>query len=121
MLFAPATLPEGRWHAISSPGFPDSNYPNDFTGTYIFNSDPELNIKLMFLAFNLEDGYDTLTVGYGQDPTDESSIMSVLTGSSIPGDIVSPLTSLWMRFSTDGSITKTGFLVNATATSKGGT
>ncbi|XP_071811004.1 transmembrane protease serine 9-like isoform X2 [Apostichopus japonicus] len=111
-------LEEGDWFLVSSPGYAFENYPDAFSRTYLYTAEYQLNVRVTFLAFDLEDGYDLLTVGYGSDPNDESTIGHVLTGSDLPEDIVSPLSSLWLMFSTDASVTKTGFLANVTITSK---
>ncbi|KAJ8020947.1 Enteropeptidase [Holothuria leucospilota] len=109
-------LPEGFFKYIRSPLFPN-DYPNDLDITYIFNAEDHLNMKVAFEFFDLETDYDFLTVGHGNSPDDDSSVIEVLTGSSLPRNIVSPLSSMWIRFTSDHSVRKAGFTLNVTATS----
>uniref|UniRef100_A0A6I8P402 CUB and Sushi multiple domains 2 n=1 Tax=Ornithorhynchus anatinus TaxID=9258 RepID=A0A6I8P402_ORNAN len=66
-------------------------------------------IKLTFEEFDLERGYDTLTVGDGGQDGDQKTILYVLTGTTVPDLIVSTNHQMWLLFQTDGSSGSLGF------------
>uniref|UniRef100_A0A2K5LD89 CUB and Sushi multiple domains 2 n=1 Tax=Cercocebus atys TaxID=9531 RepID=A0A2K5LD89_CERAT len=72
-------------------------------------------IKLAFEEFDLERGYDTLTVGDGGQDGDQKTHTSKyispasLTGTSVPDLIVSTNHQMWLLFQTDGSGSSLGF------------
>uniref|UniRef100_A0A8C0S1M4 CUB and Sushi multiple domains 2 n=2 Tax=Canis lupus TaxID=9612 RepID=A0A8C0S1M4_CANLF len=66
-------------------------------------------IKLAFEDFDLERGYDTLTVGDGGQDGDQKTVLYVLTGTSVPDLIVSTNHQMWLLFQTDGSGSSLGF------------
>uniref|UniRef100_A0A2K6GKH2 CUB and Sushi multiple domains 2 n=1 Tax=Propithecus coquereli TaxID=379532 RepID=A0A2K6GKH2_PROCO len=66
-------------------------------------------IKLAFEEFDLERGYDTLTVGDGGQDGDQKTVLYVLTGTSVPDLIVSTNHQMWLLFQTDGSGSSLGF------------
>uniref|UniRef100_A0A668AZX5 CUB and Sushi multiple domains 2 n=1 Tax=Myripristis murdjan TaxID=586833 RepID=A0A668AZX5_9TELE len=68
-----------------------------------------LVIKLAFEEFDLERGYDTLTVGDGGKIGDTRRVLYVLTGSSVPDLIVSLSSQMWLHLQSDDTIGSQGF------------
>uniref|UniRef100_A0A8C5RNJ1 CUB and sushi domain-containing protein 2 n=1 Tax=Laticauda laticaudata TaxID=8630 RepID=A0A8C5RNJ1_LATLA len=66
-------------------------------------------IKLNFEEFDLERGYDTLTVGDGGQVGDQKSVLYVLTGTTVPDLIVSTEHQMWLLFQTDSVRNLLGF------------
>uniref|UniRef100_A0A8C9L9W8 CUB and Sushi multiple domains 2 n=1 Tax=Pavo cristatus TaxID=9049 RepID=A0A8C9L9W8_PAVCR len=66
-------------------------------------------IKLTFEEFELERGYDTLTVGDGGQVGDQKSVLYVLTGTTVPDLIVSTQHQMWLLFQTDSVSNLLGF------------
>ncbi|KAG8506883.1 CUB and sushi domain-containing protein 2, partial [Galemys pyrenaicus] len=70
---------------------------------------PPQVIKLAFEEFDLERGYDTLTVGDGGQDGDQKTVLYILTGTSVPDLIVSTNHQMWLLFQTDSSGSSLGF------------
>uniref|UniRef100_A0A8C6MXK7 CUB and Sushi multiple domains 2 n=1 Tax=Mus spicilegus TaxID=10103 RepID=A0A8C6MXK7_MUSSI len=70
---------------------------------------PSLVIKLAFEEFDLERGYDTLTVGDGGQDGDQKTVLYILTGTSVPDLIVSTHHQMWLLFQSDSSGSSLGF------------
>uniref|UniRef100_A0A8C4F2R8 CUB and sushi domain-containing protein 1 n=1 Tax=Dicentrarchus labrax TaxID=13489 RepID=A0A8C4F2R8_DICLA len=70
---------------------------------------PTIVIKLSFEEFDLERGYDTLTVGDGGKIGDTRRVLYVLTGSSVPDLIVSLSNQMWLHLQSDDTIGSAGF------------
>uniref|UniRef100_A0A8C4Y0N8 CUB and Sushi multiple domains 2 n=1 Tax=Gopherus evgoodei TaxID=1825980 RepID=A0A8C4Y0N8_9SAUR len=66
-------------------------------------------IKLTFEEFDLERGYDTLTVGDGGQAGDQKTVLYVLTGTTVPDLIVSTNHQMWLLFQTDSVRNLLGF------------
>uniref|UniRef100_A0A8C3XUI1 CUB and Sushi multiple domains 2 n=1 Tax=Chelydra serpentina TaxID=8475 RepID=A0A8C3XUI1_CHESE len=66
-------------------------------------------IKLTFEEFDLERGYDTLTVGDGGQVGDQKTVLYVLTGTTVPDLIVSTNHQMWLLFQTDSVRNLLGF------------
>ncbi|VTJ62983.1 Hypothetical predicted protein [Marmota monax] len=77
-------------------------------------------IKLAFEEFELERGYDTLTVGDAGKVGDTRSVLYVLTGSSVPDLIVSMSNQMWLHLQSDDSIGSPGFKAIYQEIEKGG-
>ncbi|KAF7247842.1 CUB and sushi domain-containing protein 1 [Varanus komodoensis] len=73
------------------------------------NSTDKHVIKLAFEEFELERGYDTLTVGDAGKVGDTRTVLYVLTGSSVPDLIVSMSNQMWLHLQSDDSIGSPGF------------
>ncbi|ELW48605.1 CUB and sushi domain-containing protein 3, partial [Tupaia chinensis] len=94
---------------ITSPNFP-IQYDNNAHCVWIITAlNPAKVIKLAFEEFDLERGYDTLTVGDGGQDGDQKTVLYVLTGTSVPDLIVSTNHQMWLLFQTDGSGSSLGF------------
>ncbi|KAG8517559.1 LOW QUALITY PROTEIN: CUB and sushi domain-containing protein 1, partial [Galemys pyrenaicus] len=77
-------------------------------------------IKLAFEEFELERGYDTLTVGDAGKVGDTRTVLYVLTGSSVPDLIVSLSNQMWLHLQSDDSIAAAGFKAVYQEIEKGG-
>ncbi|XP_042194838.1 CUB and sushi domain-containing protein 1 [Callorhinchus milii] len=100
---------QGPSGVISSPNFP-VQYDSDAHCVWVITaSDPSKVIKLTFDDFELERGYDTLTVGDGGQPGEPKTVLHVLTGTSVPDLIVSVSNQLWVEFQTDETKSLLGF------------
>ncbi|XP_070564553.1 cubilin-like [Ptychodera flava] len=106
------TEPEG---SILSPLYPGV-YPHNSDCIWIIDvSEDEhfmAEIWLVFNDFELEDRYDNLLVGIGNDPYSEPDW--TLTGSDLPDDIEIRSSTAWLRFRSDFSIAKKGFDISYT-------
>uniref|UniRef100_A0A8C6IZI7 Uncharacterized protein n=1 Tax=Melopsittacus undulatus TaxID=13146 RepID=A0A8C6IZI7_MELUD len=71
-----------------------------------------LVIQINFEEFDLEIGYDTLTIGDGGEVGDPKTVLQVLTGSFVPDLIVSMSNQMWLHLQTDESVGSIGFKVN---------
>ncbi|TRY58017.1 hypothetical protein DNTS_034773 [Danionella cerebrum] len=63
-------------------------------------------IQINFEEFDLELGYDTLTIGDGGEVGDPKTILQVLTGSFVPDLIVSMTNQMWLHLQSDEKIDK---------------
>uniref|UniRef100_A0A803SVD4 CUB and Sushi multiple domains 2 n=1 Tax=Anolis carolinensis TaxID=28377 RepID=A0A803SVD4_ANOCA len=77
-------------------------------------------IKLSFEEFDLERGYDTLTVGDGGQVGDQKTVLYVLTGTTVPDLIVSTQHQMWLLFQTDSVRNLLGFKANYEEIDQGG-
>uniref|UniRef100_A0A672RGB6 CUB and Sushi multiple domains 3a n=1 Tax=Sinocyclocheilus grahami TaxID=75366 RepID=A0A672RGB6_SINGR len=86
-----------------------------------FSSDTSLSImphfcrqviQINFEEFDLELGYDTLTIGDGGEVGDPKTILQVLTGSFVPDLIVSMTHQMWLHLQSDESVGSIGFKIN---------
>uniref|UniRef100_A0A673MU52 CUB and sushi domain-containing protein 3-like n=1 Tax=Sinocyclocheilus rhinocerous TaxID=307959 RepID=A0A673MU52_9TELE len=73
---------------------------------------PSQVIQINFEEFDLELGYDTLTVGDGGEVGDSKAIIQVLTGSFVPDLIVSMTHQMWLHLQSDESVGSIGFKIN---------
>uniref|UniRef100_A0AAX7U1R5 CUB and Sushi multiple domains 1 n=1 Tax=Astatotilapia calliptera TaxID=8154 RepID=A0AAX7U1R5_ASTCA len=94
---------------ITSPNYP-VQYENNAHCVWVITAmDAEKVIKLSFEEFDLERGYDTLTVGDGGKIGDTRRVLYVLTGSSVPDLIVSLSNQMWLHLQSDDTIGSAGF------------
>ncbi|XP_052388948.1 CUB and sushi domain-containing protein 2-like [Carassius gibelio] len=105
---------------ITSPNFP-VQYDNNANCTWIITaSDPSKVIKLNFEEFDLERGYDTLTVGDGAVIGDQRTVFHVLSGTTTPDLVVSTSHQMWLNFKTDDTSGSLGFKVSYEEIDQGG-
>uniref|UniRef100_A0A8C1GP80 CUB and Sushi multiple domains 2 n=1 Tax=Cyprinus carpio TaxID=7962 RepID=A0A8C1GP80_CYPCA len=105
---------------ITSPNFP-VQYDNNANCTWIITaSDPAKVIKLTFEEFDLERGYDTLTVGDGAVIGDQRTVFHVLSGTTTPDLVVSTSHQMWLNFKTDDTSGSLGFKVSYEEIDQGG-
>ncbi|KAJ8250433.1 hypothetical protein COCON_G00223550 [Conger conger] len=105
---------------ITSPNYPVQYENNAHCVWVITAADPAKVIKLSFEEFDLERGYDTLTVGDGGKIGDTRRVLYVLTGSSVPDLIVSMSNQMWLHLQSDDTIGSQGFKANYEEIQKGG-
>ncbi|XP_067832359.1 CUB and sushi domain-containing protein 3 [Heptranchias perlo] len=95
-----------------SPNFP-FQYDSNAQCVWIITAlSPKKVIQIDFEEFDLEIGYDTLTIGDGGDVGDPTTVLHVLTGSFVPDLIVSKSNQMWLHLQTDESIGSIGFKIN---------
>ena len=100
----------GESLTIVSPNYPD-NYPNNRNIQWLVSGPTDYQIMANFHAFELESGYDFLKIGSGLESQDESSKLVKLSGSSLPDDLISANNEMWLNFTSDGSVRRTGFWI----------
>ncbi|XP_077981827.1 cubilin-like [Glandiceps talaboti] len=93
---------------VTSPNFPN-NYPNSINCVWIIDITANLSVKLDFLSFETEAGFDWLIIGNGDNPNENEQHR--FTGSELPPTIISDSNAIWLRFSTDYSITYQGWFL----------
>ncbi|GCC19449.1 hypothetical protein chiPu_0000001, partial [Chiloscyllium punctatum] len=95
-----------------SPNFP-FQYDSNAQCVWIITAiSPNKVIQIDFEEFDLEIGYDTLTIGDGGEVGDPTTVLHVLTGSFVPDLIVSKSNQMWLHLQTDESIGSIGFKIN---------
>ncbi|KAM9605609.1 CUB and sushi domain-containing protein 2-like [Morphnus guianensis] len=94
---------------ITSPNYPVQYDNNAYCVWVITALNPAKVIKLTFEEFELERGYDTLTVGDGGQVGDQKTVLYVLTGTTVPDLIVSTHHQMWLLFQTDSVSNLLGF------------
>ena len=101
----------GDTTSITSPDYP-ANYPNNADCVCHLQSVDEVGgyFKINILQLNLEANYDFLTLGYGSEETDDSTVVT-LTHASSPNSIYVFDSIMWTRFTSDRSSTRSGFVI----------
>ena len=96
-------------YEIKSSNYPDSYDPNeDCTWTIRTNSGK--GIELQFLDFDTEADHDSLRI-YDGDSSSYAQIGNQLSGSLLPGTVVSSGSELHLRWSSDSRIQRKGFKI----------
>ena len=98
---------------ITSPNYPAS-YPPSSDCTFYVSIPAASGIHVKFNDFALENDYDTLYYGVGQN-NDVSSAIGALSGDSILDAIDFRVGVVWFRFTTDSSVQLNGFSLTFTA------
>ncbi|NWQ85945.1 CSMD3 protein, partial [Burhinus bistriatus] len=98
----------GTW-STSSHSFTDLGV---CIAVYLTYSHSSPSTAINFEEFDLEIGYDTLTIGDGGEVGDPKTVLQVLTGSFVPDLIVSMSNQMWLHLQTDESVGSIGFKVN---------
>ncbi|XP_075058584.1 CUB and sushi domain-containing protein 1 [Mixophyes fleayi] len=111
---------QGPAGIITSPNYPVQYEDNAHCVWVVTSIDPDKVIKISFEVFELERGYDTLTIGDGGKVGDTRSVLYVLTGSSVPDLIVSMSNQMWLHLQSDDSIGSPGFKAVYQEIDKGG-
>ena len=104
--------------AIFSPNYPET-YPNFAEVLWLVSGPEGYQIVASFMEFDIEYGYDFLTIGHGLTNDTESTLVR-LTGSSIPEDVVSVNHEMWLYFTSDFSVTRTGFWIEISVFNESG-
>ncbi|KAF3691668.1 CUB and sushi domain-containing protein 3 CUB and sushi multiple domains protein 3 [Channa argus] len=103
---------QGPSGTFTSPNFPIQYESNSQCVWIITASDPNKVIQINFEEFDLEIGYDSLTIGDGGEVGDTKTIIQVLTGSFVPDLIVSMSHQMWLHLQSDESVGSIGFKIN---------
>ncbi|XP_030829981.1 uncharacterized protein LOC578975 isoform X2 [Strongylocentrotus purpuratus] len=100
----------GEFLTVVSPNFPN-NYTNEASMQWLVSGPPDSQIGATFHSFELESGYDFLSIGSGLDSSDQTSLLVTLSGSNLPEDVVSISNEMWLNFASDNSVTRQGFSI----------
>ncbi|KAM4028719.1 CUB and sushi domain-containing protein 3 isoform 7-T7 [Anomaloglossus baeobatrachus] len=103
---------QGPGGTFTSPNFPFQYDSNAQCVWVITAENPNKVIQINFEEFDLEIGYDTLTIGDGGEVGDPKTVLHQLSGSFVPDLIVSINNQMWLHLQTDDSIGSIGFKVN---------
>eukprot|EP00063_Salmo_salar_P082922 XP_014057757.1 PREDICTED: CUB and sushi domain-containing protein 3-like [Salmo salar] len=103
---------QGPSGIFTSPNFPIQYESNSHCVWIITASNPNKVIQINFEEFDLEIGYDSLTIGNGGQVGDSRTIIQVLTGSFVPDLIVSMSHQMWLHLQSDESVGSIGFKIN---------
>ncbi|XP_078584717.1 uncharacterized protein LOC144866897 [Branchiostoma floridae x Branchiostoma japonicum] len=98
------TAPPGG--TVTSPNYP-SNYDNDETCEWTITVAEGSVVGLTIDSFKLEDGYDNLIIYDGGSDSD-TELLS-LTGETSVHPFTSTSNQMFVRFTSDGSVTRQGF------------
>ena len=93
-----------------------ADYSNSefITTTYCPEAGSTSNIQATFSAFDLEDGFDFLSI-YDGSMVDDSLLIGAFTGSTLPSAIIASVDGcLTFVFSSDGSVTAAGWEADIT-------
>merc|ERR1711976_929218 len=93
---------------FTSPNYP-SNYPNRANCEWRINPSGNAPIILEFTDFGTESGYDVVDVHDG--PSASSTRLGRFSGTTLPSPITSSGGSLFLKFTSDSSVTAKGFSV----------
>nr|XP_054772462.1 bone morphogenetic protein 1 homolog [Lytechinus pictus] len=93
---------------ITSPNYP-GNYYNNADIVLLMIAPTGIRIRIQFSDFLIWYG-DSLTVYLGlTDSPSDATWRATLSGSSLPDDISSTGSYMWLRFTSDDSVTRKGF------------
>jgi len=98
-----------KYGLLTSPNHP-SEYSNNVDCDFFIKGLVGETVTLSFSAFDIENhsscAYDALEI-YDGDNT--GALLAKLCGSTIPSSITTSSNTMYVRFTTDGSVTRTGF------------
>ena len=86
---------------------------------YAVTTSTTYRLVVRIYHFDLEDGFDFLFIGYGDNPSDSSSILAKLTGTPKLRALTSLDNHVWFSFITDASGIASGYSINVTRISYG--
>ncbi|XP_019614808.1 PREDICTED: CUB and sushi domain-containing protein 1-like [Branchiostoma belcheri] len=109
------TVLNGTFGSFTSPGYP-GNYPNNAYCTWQISVNMSDVVAIRFTAFHLENSngcyYDSLVVRDGPDAT--APVLATLCGSSAR-TVTTTGNSAFLVFTSDGSVTRSGFFATFSA------
>ena len=100
------------------PGGSAGNYLNSQNVTHTICGTAGSCVSVNFSAFDLESGWDFLTIYDG--PTTASPVIGTYTGTISPGTITSTTGCLTFQFTSDASVTRTGWAASISCSPCGG-
>jgi len=98
-----------QWLYDNSGPYPyaDNTYCSWMIQPYHASVDSISGINIFFSAFDTEENHDYLRIFSGTDTTQEAA--AILSGSTLPSDILLPVETASMIFTSDGSVTGEGW------------
>ena len=97
---------------MASPAYPD-NYRNDLVCEWTVSSTGTSRITARIIDFEMEDGFDFLTFGNGEESSDDTANIIVrLTGITKIRSVTSSGSQMWINVATDRTGTERGFLIH---------
>ncbi|XP_041484737.1 bone morphogenetic protein 1 homolog [Lytechinus variegatus] len=108
-------MQDGGCELLQSPNHP-GNYYNNLNVRWFVSAPPAYRLRLRFISFSISWGdYVRVSDGWTSNFSSSSQLES-LSGSSLPADIISNGSYLWLQFTTiTQQWTSTGFMANLTA------
>lgn len=91
-------------------GGPDGNYENSEFCTFLISPPCAQSVTISFEEFQLEGCCDNFRVYDGSD--DSAPLLLSTSGSTIPNDVTAESGEMFIRFSSDGSVTYSGWAVS---------
>ena len=95
---------------VTSPNYP-CNYPNKLNRTNTITAKEGMVVELSFTAFNIESGYDTLSIL----DNDGTVLLKERSGDCLPPKMWSRTNVVHLQFVTDDSGTSTGWSAHWTS------
>ncbi|XP_022083525.1 CUB and sushi domain-containing protein 3-like [Acanthaster planci] len=95
---------------IISPNFPDA-YPNYYDNVWIIQTDEDEKVRIRFVEFGTELGYDFFQVGDGTDYLNTVTRFLIWSGTlkQPPTYLLSRENAAWIRFTSDIFVVESGF------------
>ncbi|XP_070548268.1 CUB and sushi domain-containing protein 1-like [Ptychodera flava] len=106
-------LSAGRTLILTTPNFPNY-YDSLLNCLWTISVPDDVIINVNFRSFETEAAYDVLSAGLGLEPETGSTVISRHSGDELPSSF-SGSPSIWIRFTSDGSIEGLGFSANISA------
>ncbi|XP_070548242.1 tolloid-like protein 2 isoform X2 [Ptychodera flava] len=106
-------LSAGRTLTLTTPNFPNY-YDSLLNCLWTISVPDDVIINVDFRSFETEATYDVLSAGLGLGPETGSTVISRHSGDELPSSF-SGSPSIWIRFTSDGSIEGLGFSANISA------
>ncbi|XP_033110640.1 tolloid-like protein 2, partial [Anneissia japonica] len=98
-------------YELTSPNYPD-DYPENSNCLWRFISPSSTRIQIYVINVDIEDYFDKLIIGFGDNPyVLESRMWTSAYVSGVNETIASPYNKVWIKFLTDYSIEYSGFKV----------
>ncbi|XP_071476495.1 tolloid-like protein 2 [Diadema antillarum] len=108
------SLVPGMTYRISTPNFPN-NYPVYSNVLWFFNAPDGCSVNVRFLSFRTENTFDFVKVGPGSTGADVAAVERKISGDpETPYDVMVNSPRAFVYFSSDGSVTHTGFHADLT-------
>ncbi|XP_070548201.1 uncharacterized protein [Ptychodera flava] len=100
-------LSAGETMVLSTPNFPDQYY-SGLNCLWTFSAPNDVMVSVDFKTFETETNYDFVSAGRGLEPETGTTLISMHSGSELPKPFIgSP--SVWISFTSDGSMETHGF------------
>ncbi|WP_106794594.1 CUB domain-containing protein [Aquimarina sp. Aq78] len=93
------------------------NYANNRNCTWLIKPGNGGTVTLNFDSYNTESNYDFVTVYDGENAN--ATQLGRFSGAAVPNQIVSTGNAMFVRFTSDGSVTATGWAARYTSTVQG--